>query len=80
MFLGLLAHLNIRYDPILPEAAWRAGQIFQQYRRQGGPRTTLIPDFLIAAHAGEQADCLAAVDRGYLRTYFPDLTLLQPGQ
>jgi predicted nucleic acid-binding protein len=38
----------------------------------------LIPDFLIAAHASVQADRLAALDRGYLRTYFPDLRILSP--
>lgn len=41
-------------------------------------RRHLIPDFLIAAHAQTQADCLAARDRGYLRNYFPDLALLDP--
>lgn len=73
-----LDRLHIFYDPISAEAAYLAGQIFLRYRRMGGPRLHLIPDFLIAAHASVQADRLAALDRGYLRTYFPDLPILSP--
>lgn len=73
-----LLSLQIRFDPITPEAAFAAGTFFLQYRQAGGPREHLIPDFVIAAHALMQADRLAAIDRGYLRRWFPGLVLLQP--
>jgi len=76
--LNDLALLQISYEPIAPDAAWLAGQIFLQYRKEGGPRLSLIPDFLIAAHASLQANRLAALDRGYLRRYFSELDLLIP--
>lgn len=77
-FDDVLTRLGIALDPIHSEAAHLAGQLYIRYRRSGGPRQHLIPDFLIGAHALAQADRLAATDRGYLRQYFPTLTLLLP--
>jgi len=74
----ILNALGIQFDAAQSGAAWQAGQIFRQYRQQGGPRDHLIPDFLVGAHAQTQSDRLAAKDRGYLRRYFPSLSLLQP--
>ena len=70
--------VGIEFDAINPVSAFMAGEIFRKYRLKGGPRTHLIPDFLIAAHAMKQADCLAARDRGYIRRYFPSLKVLGP--
>ena len=75
---NFLTRLDITYQPITPAAAHLAGTTFKSYRRAGGPREHLVPDFLIAAHAEIQANRLAAIDRGYLRKWFPKLTLLSP--
>jgi predicted nucleic acid-binding protein len=66
------------YDAFTEECAYLAGQAFLRYRREGGPRQHLIPDFLVAAHASTQADRLAAIDRDDLRAHFPALPLLTP--
>ncbi len=63
--------------PLDKAAAWEAGIAFRRYRRSGGPREHLIPDFLIAAHAMIHANRLAATDRGYLRQWFGTLKLLE---
>jgi len=73
-----LNDLVIGYDALSPQAAIRAGSLFRAYRREGGPREHMIPDFLIGAHASVQANRLAAADRGFLRRYFPRLTLVSP--
>jgi predicted nucleic acid-binding protein len=73
-----LENLGISYDPISRSAAYLAGRIFGQYRRRGGPREHLLPDFLIAAHAQIQAGVLAAIDRGYYRKHFATLTVISP--
>jgi predicted nucleic acid-binding protein len=71
-FRRTLRDLGVAFSPTSLGAAQLAGRIFKRYRRQGGPREHLIPDFLIGAHAAEQADAIAAIDRGYLRRYGSD--------
>ncbi|MFN8855850.1 MAG: type II toxin-antitoxin system VapC family toxin, partial [Planctomycetaceae bacterium] len=76
--IEFLNRLRIDYDQFSPSAACQAGETFRRYRAAGCPRQHLVPDFLIAAHALSQAHRLAAVDRGYLRVWFPQLLVLQP--
>jgi hypothetical protein len=77
-FQQSLSGLGIVFSAAALDAARLAGRIFRDYRRKGGPREHLIPDFLIGAHAQLQADQIAAIDRGYLRTYFPRLRIIKP--
>lgn len=73
-----LSELGLIFDSIRPETAFCAGQIFSEYRRAGGPRTNLIPDFLVGAHALKQSGGLLSPDRGYLRSHFRKLKVFQP--
>ncbi len=77
-FSATLADLGIEFSPASRKASCVAGKIFRGYRDAGGTRKHLIPDFLVAAHAMVDCDRLATSDRGYLRHYFPALSILGP--
>ncbi|MEX2586792.1 MAG: type II toxin-antitoxin system VapC family toxin [Actinomycetota bacterium] len=71
--------LRIDYDALDLPACLRCGETWRRYRKAGGSRTRLIADFMIASHAIHRADRLLTRDRGFYRTYFPDLVLMDPG-
>ena len=69
---------EIRVQPLTREAHFLASQAWRTYRRQGGKRTRILADFLIGAHAQEQATRLLSRDRGFYQKLFPSLTLFDP--
>lgn len=71
--------LGAAFSPLDRRSAELAGQAWRHYRKRGGSRQRVIADFLIGAHASRQADCLLTRDRGFYRSYFPDLTVVDPG-
>ena len=60
------------------EAAFLAGPCFVRYRRRGGARRSLMPDFYIGAHAAVEGLTLLTRDPTRYRTYFPRLRLVAP--
>jgi len=64
---------------VMPRAAlFLAGKIFQRYRAAGGPRTGVLPDFFIGAHAAVTGFALLTRDTARYRTYFPTIDLIAP--
>lgn len=59
-------------------ASFAAGRAFGVYRRAGGARNRVLPDFLIGAHAYMHGYTLLTRDPKGYRTYFPDLELITP--
>ena len=72
-----LAAFHIEVLDLTVEAAFAAGRAFAEYRRRGGRRETILPDFLIAGHAAALQATLVTRDRR-LASYFPGLTVLTP--
>ncbi len=51
-----LRELRVQLSPIDSDIAWEAGLRWMRYRQAGGPRTRILADFLIGAHALATAD------------------------
>jgi hypothetical protein len=75
-----LDRLGIDFDPLDRAGALAAGSAWRSYRQQGGRRDRVVSDFLIAGHAAIHADRLLTRDRGFARTSFADLQLLDPSR
>ena len=67
-----------QYRPLSRQVAFLAGKAFLHYRKRGGPRTALLPDFLIGAHAAVDGLDLLTRDPARFRTYFPSVHLICP--
>ena len=73
-----LVACQIDHDPLSMEAALEAARIMRGYARNKGPRERVAPDFLIGAHATQQADALLTSDAGFFRNYFAALNVVTP--
>jgi predicted nucleic acid-binding protein len=73
--VGKLA-LELREIP--RPALFLAAKAYAQYRRRGGSKQQVLPDFLIGAHAAVEGWPLLTRDASRFRTYFPTLDVLAP--
>ncbi|CAN5196479.1 type II toxin-antitoxin system VapC family toxin [soil metagenome] len=71
--------IGVRFSALDSPAAMAAGAAWRAYQARSGERHRVIADFLIGAHAQAQADRLLTRDRGFYRTYFSGLAVLDPG-
>lgn len=71
------AKVTVAPMPLL--ALFQAGKAFTEYRRRGGIRTGVLPDFFIGAHALVERLPVLTRDERRFRQYFPSVELIAPG-
>jgi len=73
-----LADCQLDHDPIDMASVMEAARLMREHASNQGPRQRVAPDFLIGAHASQQADALLTTDAGVFREYFKALTVFTP--
>ena len=73
-----LADLGVFVVSIPRRAAFLAGKVYLQYRRQSGTKTNVLPDFFIGAHASVLGCPLLTRDTRRYQAYFPSVRLIAP--
>ncbi|MGH8514387.1 MAG: type II toxin-antitoxin system VapC family toxin [Gammaproteobacteria bacterium] len=75
---AVLEKVGIEYRDISREALFLAAKAHQAYRRRGGARTGVLPDFFIGAHAAVLGAPLLTRDVRRFQSYFPSVRLVTP--
>jgi predicted nucleic acid-binding protein len=75
---AMVARLGLVLREVPRPALFLAGKAFARYRKAGGSKTGVLPDFLIGAHAAVETWPLLTRDAQRYRAYFPSVELLTP--
>lgn len=75
---AFLIAADIEISPMPREALFLAAKAFTKYRKAGGLRTGVLPDFFIGAHAAVSQLPLLTRDVSRYRTYFPTVAVISP--
>ena len=73
-----LASLGLQLARAPDRALFLAGRAYAAYRGAGGPRTSLLADFFIGAHAEAAGLPILTRDPRRYRSYFPAVRLIAP--
>jgi predicted nucleic acid-binding protein len=74
----VVATMELTMREIPRPALFLAGKAYLQYRRRGGSKAQVLPDFFIGAHAAVEGWPLLTRDASRFRTYFPSLEVVAP--
>jgi predicted nucleic acid-binding protein len=74
----VVTRMSLQMQDIPKPALFLAGKAFLQYRRRGGTKAQVLPDFFIGAHAAVKGWPLLTRDANRFRTYFPAMVVVAP--
>jgi len=74
----VVATMELTLREIPRPALFLAGKAYLQYRRRGGSKGQVLPDFFIGAHAAVEGWPLLTRDAARFGTYFPSLEVVAP--
>jgi predicted nucleic acid-binding protein len=72
--------MELRFQELPRPSLFLAGKAFVRYRRAGGDKHNVLPDFFIGAHAAVQRCGILTRDARRYRSYFPTVDLLTPSE
>jgi predicted nucleic acid-binding protein len=75
---AFFAEAHLEMEEIPRPALFLAGKAFLNYRRRGGAKTGVLPDFFIGAPAAAAGAPLLNRDAALYRTYFHVVRLIAP--
>lgn len=75
---SVVARMELTLHEVPRPALFLAGKAFAQYRRRGGAKAQVLPDFIIGAHAAVSGWSLLTRDATRYRSYFPALRVVAP--
>jgi predicted nucleic acid-binding protein len=70
--------MGLSYHELPRPALFLAGRAFVKYRREGGTKANVLPDFFIGAHAAVLSCGILTRDSRRYRNYFPRVALVDP--
>jgi predicted nucleic acid-binding protein len=73
-----LRGLGLSYTETPRSGLFLAAKAYRRYRKAGGARRSILPDFYIGGHAEASDFKLISRDKGRFTTYFPKVELICP--
>ena len=73
-----VSDLDLKMMELPKPALFLAGKAYVRYRRAGGQKSNVLPDFFIGAHAAVSGLPILTRDVRRYRSYFPTVQLIAP--